>query len=122
MGRAYAEKHLPLSWCPTAADLDKITAKSIAEAAFAGDESARAIYAESGRRLGYGLSMLIDILNLERIVIGSIFQRSESLLRPAMEEVLKRETLPLSLARCEIVPASLGDSIGDIAALSVALL
>ena len=29
MGRAYAEKHLPLSWCPTAADLDKITAKSI---------------------------------------------------------------------------------------------
>ena len=80
------------------------------------------IYAESGRRLGYGLAILIDVLNLERIVIGSVFQRSENLLRPAMEAVLKEEALPLSLAQCEIVPAQLGDSIGDIAALSVALL
>ena len=122
MGRAYAEKHLPLSWCPTAADLDSISAKTIAEAALAGDESARMIYEECGRRLGFGLSILIDILNLDRIVIGSIFQRSENLLRPAMESVLKAETLPLSLSQCEIVPAELGDSIGDIAALSVALL
>ena len=68
------------------------------------------------------ISLLIDILNLERVVIGSIFQRSESLLRPAMELVLQEETLPLSLARCKIVTAELGDSIGDIAALSVSLL
>lgn len=122
MGRAYAEKNLPLCWCPSEDDLDKITAKKIAEAAYSGDESAKAIYAESGRRLGYALSILIDILNLERIVIGSVFQRSESLLRPAMEEVLRKETLPFSLSRCEIVPAELGDSIGDIAALSVAFL
>ena len=39
-----------------------------------------------------------------------------------MESVLKEEVLPLSLAQCEIVPAELGDSIGDIAALSVSLL
>ena len=75
MGRAYAEKNLPLSWCKTVDELELITAKKIAEAALSGDESAKAIYAESGRRLGYGLSILIDILNLERIVIGSIFQR-----------------------------------------------
>lgn len=122
MGRAYAEKNLPLSWCPTVEDLDDITAKKIADAAFAGDESARMIYAESGKKLGYGLAVLIDILNLERIVIGSVFQRSESLLRPSMEAVLEEEALPLNLKCCEIVPAELGDSIGDIAALSVSLL
>ncbi len=122
MGRNYAAKHLPLSWCKNVDDLEKITAKTIADAAFAGDEAARMIYAESGRKLGYGISILIDILNLERVVIGSIFQRSESLLRPAMELVLQEETLPLSLARCKIVTAELGDSIGDIAALSVSLL
>lgn len=120
LGRMYAEKHLPLSWCPAAEDLDKITAKSIAEAAYAGDAAARSIYEESGRRLGFGLSILIDILNLERIVIGSVFQRSEDLLRPAMEKVLQEEALPLSLARCKVVPAELGENIGDIAALSVA--
>lgn len=122
MGRMYAEKHLPLSWCKTAGDLEKITAKSIAEAANAGDSAAKYIYEESGRKLGYGLSILIDLLNLERIVIGSVFQRSENLLRPAMEEVLKAETLPLNLQKCRIVPAELGDRIGDIAALSVASL
>ena len=122
MGRSYAEKNLPLSWCESVEDLDKITARKIAEAALAGDEAALAVYTESGRRLGYGLAILIDILNLERIVIGSIFQRSENLLRPAMESVLKEETLPQSLSQCRIVPSELGDSIGDIAALSVALL
>lgn len=122
LGKMYAEKNLPLSWCKSADDLKNITAKSIADAANAGDEAAIAIYAESGRRLGYGLSILIDLLNLEKIVIGSIFQRSENLLRPAMEEVIRKETLPQSREICQILPAELGDNIGDIAALSVALL
>ena len=122
LGKMYAEKHMPLPWCRTPEELEQITAKSLAEAANAGDPAARAVYAESGRRLGYGLAILIDLLNLERIVIGSVFQRSESLLRPAMEQVLREEALPINLAQCRIVPAQLGESIGDIAALSVAAL
>lgn len=121
-GRAYAEKHLPLSWCPTVEDLDKITAKSIANAAYAGDDAAKEIYNQCGRKLGFALAIFIDLLNLEKIVIGSIFQRCESLLRPGMEEVLKEEALPINLSSCQIVPAELGDNIGDIAALSVSLL
>ena len=122
LGRSYAAEHLPLSWCGTPEDLPSITAKTIAEAANAGDPAARAVFEESGRRLGAGLSILIDLLNLEKIVIGSIFQRCEHLLRPPMEEVLKRETLPQSLARCQILAAELGETIGDVAALSAALL
>jgi glucokinase len=37
-----------------------------------------------------------------------------------MEKILKKEALPTSYAACEIVPAALGDSIGDYAALAVA--
>ncbi len=122
LGRLYAEKHLPLSWCKSAEDLPFITAKSIAQAADAGDPGAIAVYAESGRKLGFGLAILIDLLNLEKIVIGSVFQRSEHLLRPEMERVLQLEALPHSLKTCQILPAKLGDNIGDIAALSVALL
>ena len=62
------------------------------------------------------------MLNLEKIVIGSVFARSENLLRPAMEEVIAREALPQSRKICRILPAELGENIGDIAALSVALL
>ncbi len=122
LGRRYAAERLPLPWCRSVDELDSITAKSIAEAAVQGDADAIAVYRESGRRLGQGLAVLIDLLNLERIVIGSVFQRSEALLRPAMEEVLQAEALPMSLARCSIVPAELRDDIGDIAALSVAAL
>lgn len=122
LGKLHAEKHLPLPWCKTIDDLENITAKSIAEAAAAGDPDAIAVYAESGRRLGYGLSILIDLLNLEKIVIGSVFARSENLLRPAMEKVIEKETLEQSRKICKILPAELGENIGDIAALSVALL
>ena len=122
LGKLYAEKNLPLPWCRTVGDLPSVTAKSIADAANAGDPVAIAVYEESGRRLGYGLSILIDLLNLEKIVIGSVFQRSENLLRPAMEEIIRKEALPQSRKICKILPAELGENIGDIAALSVALL
>ena len=99
----------------------EITAKSIADAAKNGDDDALSVYSLCGRMLGKGLSLLIDILNPEMIVLGSIFQRSEDLLREEMEKVLKKETLALSLNACKIVPAELGDSLGDVAALCVAV-
>ena len=90
------------------------------DAAENGDEDAVAVYALSGKRLGEGLSVLIDILNPERIVIGSIFARSEKLLRPAMQEVIDREALPQAAGVCKVVPAQLGEAIGDIASLAIA--
>lgn len=99
----------------------EITAKSIADAAKNGDENAIAVYRQCGTMLGKGLSILIDILNPEMIVLGSIFQRSEELLRDAMTKVIEQETLALSRNVCRIEPALLGDSLGDIAALCVAV-
>ena len=97
------------------------TAKDVAIAAQNGDELARAIYAECGTRLGEGLAMMVDLLNPEAIVIGSIFQRSEELLRPAMEAALAREALPQSARVCRVLPAALGDKLGEYAALSLAI-
>ena len=99
-----------------------ITAKSIAEAAEQGDKTALEVYRISGEHLGKGLSVLIDILNPERIIIGSVFARSENLLRQAAEEVIKKEALSGSADCCEIVASELGESIGDYAAVATALL
>ena len=38
---------------------------------------------------------------------------------PEMEKALKKECLACNLAACEIVPAQLGEEIGNVAALSV---
>lgn len=96
------------------------TAKIVAEAAAAGDETAIAIFRECGRRLGQGLSVLIDLLNPELIVIGSIFTRAEQLLREEMQKAIDAEALPMSAQVCRIVPSSLKENIGDYASLAIA--
>lgn len=106
--------------CANAEEADTITAKSLAIAAENGDAFAVEMYKKVGERLGQGLAVLVDILNPERIVIGSIFARSEKLIRPSMEKILKREALPGAFDKCEVVPAKLGESIGDYAAVGVA--
>lgn len=100
---------------------EDITAKTLAEAAKAGDEAALSVYRQCGRMLGRGLSVLIDILNPEMIVIGSIFERAEELLREEMEKIIEKEALARSRAACRVVPAALGDAIGDVAAIGVAV-
>ena len=99
-----------------------VTAKSIADAAHAGDKTAQEVYRVCGEYLGRGLAILVDLLNPERIVLGSIFARSGDLLRDTMEKALEAEALAASRVCCEIVPAELGESIGDYAALATALL
>ena len=106
-------------WCPDG-NLDGITAKAVADAMREGDPLAKRVYEISARQLGKGLSIVIDILNPEVIVIGSIYARNEDIFKPLMEEVLAQEALPLANKVCKVVPAALGESIGDYAALSIA--
>ena len=105
-----------VAWCK---DVEAVTAKDVAEAAAAGDALALEIMADSSRHLGQTLSFLIDILNPEVIVIGSIYLRNERLMKPIVDEVIARESLPLAASCCRIVPAGLGEAIGDYAAISV---
>jgi glucokinase len=72
---------LPVSWCPDG-NVESINARIVAEAAREGDELALGIYRDSALQLGRGLAFLIDILNPERIVIGSIYTRCEDLMAP----------------------------------------
>ena len=120
LGRTLALERLqagrPAAFCPDASALDRINAAMLADYARRGDETAAAVYRLSGEMLGRGLAVLADVLDPEVIVIGSIFARAEELLRAPMEEVLARE----ALRPCRVVPAALGEAIGDYAALAVA--
>lgn len=120
MARESLQMGKPVSYCADMTQLDAITAKSIAEHANKGCEDAQEVFRVCGKQLGYGLSILIDILNPERIVLGSIFQRSEHLLREAMDNVIRKECLEAASSVCKVVPALLEENIGDYAALAVA--
>ena len=67
------------------------------------------------------MSMLIDVLNPEKIVIGSIFARSKHLLWDECLKELKEEALDVSFDVCDVVPAQLGENLGDVAAATVAV-
>jgi glucokinase len=105
---------------PADRPLRELSAEAVGRAAEAGDPDARAIMDEVGRWLGRGLALLVDVLNPECIVVGSIFARCESFLRPPAEAELESEALPLARRACVLRAAELGERIGDVAALCVA--
>lgn len=110
----------PTGYCRDMSQLGAITAQAVGEAALAGDETALMTLRISGAQLGKGLAAIVDLLNPEVIVIGSIYARLRSLLEPAMAAELAREALPQALRVCCVLPAALGERVGDYAGLSVA--
>lgn len=111
----------PVGFCASPEKIGEIDARMVFQAVQAGDRVASEIVNLSADYLGMGLSLLIDILNPECIVIGSIYARNEGLFKPLIEKVMQQEAIPSALAVCQIKPAALGDSIGDYAALCVAI-
>ena len=103
------------------AQLAGMSAREAVQRTDAGDGAMRAALRQSAEKLGLCLALLIDLLNPERIVIGSIYARAERYFRQDALRVVEREALRRSSAACQILPAQLGDAIGDYAALSVAI-
>jgi glucokinase len=106
--------------CPCAEDLDSLTAEKVCLAAREGDALAKKIISKCGQMLGVGLSIVMDMLNPEMIVIGSIFTRARDLLWHEAEVVILEEALEYTRQVCSVVPCGLTESVGDIAALTVA--
>jgi glucokinase len=95
--------------------------RELVEAMLANDTDALSVAETAGRRMGQGIALLVDALNPQLIVLGSLaVALGDRVLGPA-REVVVREALPEAVAACEIVPAMLGTRIGDVAALMAGL-
>ena len=93
----------------------------VVNAMLADDAQALAVAAEAGRWMGRGMALLVDTLNPQLIVLGSLgVVLGERIFAPT-RQALAEEALPQAVAACEIVPAALGKNIGDVAALMAAL-
>ena len=85
-----------------------------------GDPFCLRVFKESAEKLATLLAFTIDILNPEVIVLGGVFMRNADLFMAEISPILEREALPGALRVCRIVPAGIGENIGDYAALAVA--
>lgn len=121
MTRAMVQSGNTPAWIRDGVQIQDISAKVMADYARAGDADALRFFMQIGQMLGRGLAILTDVLNPEKIVIGSIFVRCEELLRPAMEEAMQQEALSHALRGVQVVPASTGEALGDLASIMVAL-
>lgn len=100
----------------------EIDTKTIFEYAYEGDLLAKKVIKDSSKKLGIALSYIIDILNPEAIIIGSIYTRNEEMLYKEIKSILKKESLSDSLECCKILKSGLGESLGDVASIAIAYL
>ncbi|HUU93895.1 MAG TPA: ROK family protein [Phycisphaerae bacterium] len=100
--------------------LDEITGKQVCAAAIDGDEFAQSIVREQADYLGCACAVLIDILNPQRISLGTTARQLGPLLIDGVREAARRESLPAAYEACTIDKAVLGDRIEVLAALAIA--
>lgn len=103
------------------ADGREMTAALVTELAHDGDEAARRVLELVGRRLGAGITSLVNVFNPEVVVVGGgVAAAGDLLLGPAREVVAERALRPgRELVR--IVPAHFGAESGMIGAAVLAL-
>jgi glucokinase len=99
----------------------EITGALVTELAHDGDPVAREVVELTGRRLGAGLTSIVNALNPEVIVVGGgAIALGDLLLDPAREVVAERALWP-SRDQVRIVPAHFGDEAGMLGAALLAL-
>jgi glucokinase len=97
-------------------EAEKITAKTISQAAREGDSLALELVSRAGSYLGVGMVNLINIFNPEMIIVGGgMSKMGDMLLDPARKVVRERAfSLPANAVR--IVLSELGDDAGALGA------
>lgn len=95
--------------------------RELVDAMLRGEDDAMQVAAIAGHWMGRGLALLIDALNPQVIVFGSLgVVLGERILGPA-RKVIAEEALPQAAAACELLPSVLGNRIGDVASLMAAI-
>jgi glucokinase len=97
-----------------------LTADKIYAAAVRGDETARQVFADTGRWLGIACANLINLLNLEMIIIGGGVMASGQVLLSHAGDFARQFAFPPSFADCRIVQSKLWPDAGMIGAALLA--
>jgi glucokinase len=100
---------------------EDVKPRHIMEQALAGQSQACQLVEEMGIWLGRGLAMLIDVLNPEIIIAGTLGVVLGDLLLEPARQVVKKEALPQTAQACKIIPAQLGSALGKMSSLVAAI-
>jgi glucokinase len=92
--------------------IDRVTAKVVAQAAESGSELARRHLAATWRVLGWAVAQMITLLCPRRVVIGGgVAQMGEQRLLDPLRREISRYVFPPFASCYEVVPAALGEPV-----------
>lgn len=91
--------------------------KDIFELARNGNEKALETIDIVAKKIGETVSILLDILNLDKVVIGGIYPRNVDLLEEKVIQSAKENTISINFDNCRIVPSLLNEQIDDYSSL-----
>ncbi|WP_299703204.1 ROK family transcriptional regulator [uncultured Pontibacter sp.] len=93
-------------------ELEKIEPQAIIQAAHEGDQYAINILAETGRNLGKGIAMLIQLFNPELIIIGGKMAEARQYLTTPIQQSINTYCMTQLRERTEIALSKLGQEAG----------
>lgn len=103
----------------TDGDIETIKSEHVLAAARQGDALASKLVDETAYYMGWGIANLVNILNPDIVLLGTIAIAAGDLLL----EPIRKTVLDLAMARpaeaVQIMPAKLGESLGDLAAIAL---
>jgi glucokinase len=94
----------------------------IVEAARTGDAAALEVVDGAARALGAGIGAALNLLNVERVVIGGGVAAAGAILLDRVVAETRQRTFPAVFASCSFRPAALGADAGVVGAARVAVL
>lgn len=100
--------------------MKEINGEVIHRAAKTGDHISREAFARMGAALGIGIASLVNLLNLEKVVLGGGLSAAWKFFVPALREEVKSRAFAVPARRVRIVRAAAGEDAGVLGAAYIA--
>lgn len=93
-------------------NLNNLTPKIINDAAQLGDEFARSVIVDTGKYMGYALASSVNLLDIDKIIVGGGVAGFGALLFDSMRDTIKQRVLKSLAPGVRVVPAKLKNEAG----------
>ena len=99
--------------------IEDVKSEHVLEAAGTGDALALELVSETAYYMGWGIANLVNVLNPDIVLLGTIAIAAGDLLLDPIRETVSKFAMTRPAAAVEIAPAQLGDALGDLAAIAL---
>ena len=99
--------------------IEDVKSEHVLEAARTGDGLALELVGETGYYMGWGIANLVNILNPDIVLLGTIAVAAGDLLLNPIRKTVSKFAMTRPAEAVKIAPAQLGDALGDLAAVAL---